>query len=75
MLQNVDIGGLGGVLASPDRNVNQGGSYFYAWMRDAGLTMRTLLRTFPNQKLIQEKFQHYTQWFVFLLFYFWDFGK
>jgi len=62
MLQNVDIGGLGGVLASPDRNVNQGGSYYYAWMRDAGLTMRTLLRTFPNQKLIQEKFQHYTQW-------------
>jgi GH15 family glucan-1,4-alpha-glucosidase len=66
MLQNIDIDGKGGVLASPDRNVNQGGSYYYAWMRDASLTMRTLLRTFPKTpagiKLIQEKFAHYLQW-------------
>lgn len=56
LLQNVDIGGLGGVVASPDRNVPGGGSYFYAWMRDGGLSMRTILRTWPNATASQRAF-------------------
>lgn len=41
-MQNIDIDGKGGVVASPDRNT-PGGSYYYHWMRDAALTMRTYL--------------------------------
>lgn len=36
---NIDLYGLGGIVAAPD-NSTPGGSYWYHWMRDAGLTMR-----------------------------------
>lgn len=32
----------GGVVASPDTDVPGGGSYYYHWMRDGGLSMRTV---------------------------------
>lgn len=39
---NINIQGKGGVVAAPDRST-PGGSYYYHWMRDAALTMRTYL--------------------------------
>ena len=38
-MANINIEGKGGVAAAPDKNT-PGGSYYYHWMRDAGLTMR-----------------------------------
>ena len=69
MLQNVDIGGLGGVVASPDTTVPGGGSYFFAWMRDGGLSMRTFLRTWPNataaqRAFVMSKMDRYVQWVI-----------
>merc|ERR1711991_174024 len=37
LCQNLDIGGKGGVAASPDKAVG----YYYNWMRDAALATRT----------------------------------
>lgn len=39
---NIDIQGKGGIVAAPDHST-PGGSYYYHWMRDAALTMRTYL--------------------------------
>jgi glucoamylase len=39
---NINIQGQGGVVAAPDPNT-PGGSYYYHWMRDAALTMRTYM--------------------------------
>ena len=39
---NIDIQGKGGVVAAPDHST-PGGSYYYHWMRDASLTMRTYM--------------------------------
>eukprot|EP00052_Salpingoeca_macrocollata_P003348 m.35368 g.35368 ORF g.35368 m.35368 type:complete len:459 (+) comp13237_c0_seq2:1233-2609(+) len=41
-LKNINIGGKGGVVASPDTTVPSGGSYYYHWMRDGGLSMRAV---------------------------------
>jgi glucoamylase len=32
-LQNINIGGQGGIVAAPDYDT-PGGSYYYHWMRD-----------------------------------------
>jgi glucoamylase len=39
---NIDINGKGGIVAAPDPST-PGGSYYYHWMRDAALTMRTYM--------------------------------
>ncbi len=39
---NINIEGKGGICAAPDR-ATPGGSYYYHWMRDAALTMRTYM--------------------------------
>lgn len=39
---NINIQGKGGVVAAPDHST-PGGSYYYHWMRDAALTMRTYM--------------------------------
>ena len=39
---NININGKGGIVAAPDRST-PGGSYYYHWMRDAALTMRTYM--------------------------------
>ena len=39
---NININGLGGVVAAPDHST-PGGDYYYHWMRDAALTMRTYM--------------------------------
>jgi glucoamylase len=46
---NINIQGKGGIVASPDPNT-PGGSYYYHWMRDAALTMRTYMEI-NGQKL------------------------
>jgi glucoamylase len=38
---NIDIDGKGGIVAAPDKNT-PGGSYYYHWARDGGLTMAAL---------------------------------
>lgn len=60
-LKNLDIDGQGGVVASPDRDVGQGGSYYYAWERDGALSMRVLLDTQPAS-LTSGYFAKYVQW-------------
>jgi len=40
-LANIDVNSTGAVAAAPDLNT-PGGSYFYHWARDGGLTMDTL---------------------------------
>lgn len=41
-LANINIDGKGGVVASPDPNT-PGGSYYFHWMRDAALSMKTFM--------------------------------
>ena len=36
---NLNIDGSGAVVAAPDQNT-PGGSYYYHWMRDAGLSIK-----------------------------------
>lgn len=59
---NIDIQGKGGIVAAPDHST-PGGSYYYHWMRDAGLTMRTFmeLNNFDLSK-IEKKMKSYVNW-------------
>lgn len=59
---NIDIQGKGGVVAAPDHST-PGGSYYYHWMRDAGLSMRTYmeLNNFDLSK-IESKMKSYVNW-------------
>jgi glucoamylase len=41
-LKNINIEGKGGVAAAPGPGA-PAGSYYYHWMRDAGLTMRAYM--------------------------------
>eukprot|EP00007_Cunea_sp_BSH-02190019_P005458 CAMPEP_0174229902 /NCGR_PEP_ID=MMETSP0417-20130205/783_1 /TAXON_ID=242541 /ORGANISM="Mayorella sp, Strain BSH-02190019" /LENGTH=490 /DNA_ID=CAMNT_0015307509 /DNA_START=116 /DNA_END=1584 /DNA_ORIENTATION=- len=61
-LNNIDIDGRGGVIAAPDTNTGPGGNYEYAWMRDAALSMRTLMFTNSNAALIDAKMRSYVSW-------------
>lgn len=61
-MANIDIQGQGGVVASPDNNT-AGGSYYYDWMRDESLTMRTFMEiNDKNLSKIQSKMETWTQW-------------
>lgn len=59
---NIDIQGKGGIVAAPDHST-PGGSYYYHWMRDAGLTMRTYmeLNNFDLSKM-EKKMKSYANW-------------
>ena len=59
---NINIQGKGGVVAAPDPNT-PGGSYYYHWMRDAALTMRTYMEL-NDMKLstIDTKMRAYVGW-------------
>ena len=59
---NIDIQGKGGVVAAPDTST-PGGSYYYHWMRDAALTMRTFMEIndFDLSK-IEAKMKSYANW-------------
>lgn len=41
-IANLDIQGKGGVVAAPDTQT-PGGSYYYHWMRDSALSMRSYM--------------------------------
>lgn len=58
---NINIQSKGGVVAAPD-NSTPGGSYYYHWMRDAGLTMRLYqeLNDFDLSK-VDDKMKKYTE--------------
>lgn len=61
-LANINIEGKGGVVAAPDRNT-PGGSYYYHWMRDAGLTMRAYMELNDmDLSKVQEKMKAYVSW-------------
>lgn len=55
---NINIQGLGGVVASPD--VAMG--YNYHWMRDAALSMRTLQLLAPSVLEVNGTMSSYVQW-------------
>ena len=59
---NIDIQGKGGIVAAPDHST-PGGSYYYHWMRDAALTMRTYmeLNNFDLGK-VEKKMKSYVNW-------------
>jgi glucoamylase len=59
---NIDIQGKGGIVAAPDFSTPIG-SYYYHWMRDAALTMRTYLELndFDLSK-VEKKFKSYVNW-------------
>lgn len=57
---NLDIQGLGGVVASPD-NSTPGGSYYYHWERDGALSM-SALQLVTNYSYYNPLMQTYVQW-------------
>jgi len=59
---NIDIQGKGGIVAAPDHST-PGGSYYYHWMRDAALTMRTYMEIndFDLSK-VEKKMKSYANW-------------
>jgi glucoamylase len=58
---NINIQSKGGVVASPDKNT-PGGSYYFHWMRDAGLTMRAYMELNDmNLSKVQDKMKAYTE--------------
>lgn len=59
---NINIQGYGGVVAAPDPNT-PGGSYYYHWMRDAALTMRTYIEINNFQlSVVENKMKAYVGW-------------
>jgi glucoamylase len=59
---NINIQGYGGVVAAPDPNT-PGGSYYYHWMRDAALTMRTYMEINNFQlSAVENKMKAYVGW-------------
>lgn len=60
--KNINIQGKGGIVASPDPST-PGGSYYYHWMRDAGLTMRTYMELLDfDLSKMSDKMKAYVQW-------------
>lgn len=60
-LANVNIDNKGGVVAAPDQDT-PGGSYYYHWMRDGALTMRSVLETSANMSDVEDSLKSYVQW-------------
>lgn len=61
-MDNINIDGRGGVVASPDPDT-PGGSYYYHWMRDAALTMRTFMELNDNNyDKVRSNMNSYLSW-------------
>jgi len=61
-LKNINIEGKGGVAAAPGPGA-PAGSYYYNWMRDAGLTMRAFIELNDNSLAkVEEKMKAYVNW-------------
>jgi glucoamylase len=60
-LKNINIDGKGGIVAAPDQNT-PGGSYYYHWMRDGALTMRSLQETTESFDSVVDIVKSYVSW-------------
>jgi len=60
-LANINIDSKGGIVAAPDYDT-PGGSYYYHWMRDGALTIRSLLETSSNFTEIEGTIKSYVNW-------------
>jgi len=59
---NLDVDGSGAVVASRDHNT-PGGDYFFHWMRDGALSMKTFLEINDNDyDKVAEKMRSYVKW-------------
>lgn len=60
--KNLNIAGIGAVVASPDPNT-PGGSYYYSWERDAALCMKSFMYINDNDmSAIQTYMDSYVNW-------------
>jgi glucoamylase len=59
-MKNIDIDSTGAIAAAPDTNT-PGGSYYYHWARDGGLTMTTL-QFYTNQTFSNKYSKNYANW-------------
>lgn len=60
-LANINIQSKGGVVAAPDYDT-PGGSYYYHWMRDGALTMRTYQEINSNFTSIESTMKTFVNW-------------
>lgn len=61
-MNNINVDGVGAVVASRDQGT-PGGSYFYHWMRDAALTMKTYLEINDyDYDTVKDIFRKYVSW-------------
>ena len=59
---NLNIDGSGAVVAAPDK-ATPGGSYYYHWMRDAGLSIKAWLDINDNDlEKVEEILTAYAGW-------------
>lgn len=59
---NLNVDGVGAVVASRDHNT-PGGSYFYHWMRDGALSMKGFMEINNNDyDAVAEKMRSYVNW-------------
>ena len=60
--ENLNVEGSGAVVAAPDTDT-PGGSYYYHWMRDAGLTMKSWMDIHDNDyEAIKDVLTAYVGW-------------
>lgn len=57
----LDVQNCGAVVAAPDHNT-PGGDYYFAWMRDGALSMRTYMELNEDYQTVQHKMEAYTSW-------------
>jgi len=60
-MKNININGQGGIVAAPDLDT-PGGSYYYHWMRDGALTMRSLQETASSFSEVEATVKSYVKW-------------
>lgn len=60
-LANINIDSKGGIVAAPDYDT-PGGSYYFHWMRDGALTIRTLQETSSNFTEVENIIKSYVTW-------------
>lgn len=53
--------GSGAVVAAPDHST-PGGDYYFAWMRDGALSMRTYMEVNDDYSTVRHKMESYTNW-------------
>lgn len=49
------------MVAAPDHNT-PGGDYYFAWMRDGALSMRTYMEINPTYEAMRQKMESYSTW-------------